>query len=88
MDMPTDDEHEGYTRTVVEKMHAQGELALEGVDFEALLLQAGEELPELLRRLLRGQVVAVDERLLLLLLLLRDHGVRAAAVAVAVGLVV
>ena len=69
-------------RTVVEKMHAQGELALEGVDLEPLLLQAGEELPELLRRLLRRQMVAVDERLLLL----RDHRVRAAAVAV--GLVV
>jgi len=76
-------------RTVVEELHAEGELALEGVDLEPFLLQAGEELPELLRRLLRRRqmvvvvVVAVHERLLRRL---RDR--HCVGGAVAVGLLV
>nr|ACR34631.1 unknown [Zea mays] len=79
---------------VVEELHAEGELALEGVDLEPLLLQAREELPELLRRLLRRRqmvvlvVVVVSVHHERLLRRLRDRHCVRGAVAVAVGLVV
>nr|ACR36925.1 unknown [Zea mays] len=74
---------------VVEELHAEGELALEGVDLEPLLLQAREELPELLRRLLRRrQMVVVVVSVHHERLLRRLRGRHCVRGAVAVGLVV
>lgn len=47
-----------YVLTIVEKLHAERELTLEGVDFDPLLLQSVEEILYLLRR--RLQVISMN----------------------------